>query len=74
MTGEIDDRLLRFAGRGEKSDGNIGASLGESEGGGASEAARGAGDEAGFAVERFGWVMGHAEFYLEWGVSKEVNC
>ena len=67
MAGEIDDGLLRFAGGVAKSNGNIGAGLGECEGRGASEAPGGAGDETGFAAQRFSGILGHAEFYREWG-------
>ena len=46
-----------------KSDGDIGAGLGESEGGGASETLGGAGDEAGFAAQRLVWDL-YAELSL----------
>src|ERR1019366_363342 len=51
--GEVDNGALCLAGGSTKSDGDIGASLGESEGGGASETLGAASDEAGLAAQRF---------------------
>ena len=61
---EVDDGALGFAGGIAEGDGDVGAGLGESEGGGTAEAAGAAGDEAGFAAQRLGIESEHGGILL----------
>ena len=64
QAGEVDDGMLCVAGGSAKSDGDIGAGLGQSEGGGASETPGAAGDEAGFAEQGPGIECNHFRILL----------
>jgi hypothetical protein len=62
--GEVDDGALGLASGTAKSDGDIGAGLGQSEGGGASETPGATGDKAGFAAQRVGIEDNHLRILL----------